>query len=438
MKKIVTMIQKSIFIICLGFFSIAMADGCFFVEVKTIGNSAESPNQRALIIHDGINETLMLQVKYSGSVENFVWVVPLPSIPEEQTITTVNDSIFEVLHEMTQPKLFLISDRFKDYGSGGWDTRNQSEGEMVAATIQVWEQLQVGPYEIVVVSGSSGSVLIDWLGDRGYHFPHRANSIIDFYVQKGWYFVATRVQIGDSMSKSNSSYQSGLPAIALTFRTDKPVFPLRISELTSAKENEIELYVVTNHRMVCDNYQTEVMDPDEVRQQLEANALNREEGNSGFACACKRVFDPAFEEPVYDYESVFHDKGDSYSDPTFIVEHATHCDYFYAFSKSEELECLFQHIDPYMNHDFWVTRFRTVLSPTEMGDDVFFTPDPNGDEWHPLHIYLSKSKNESGWSTSIFGLTGIVLIPMLASKQWRRRYRRTSILMILLFLMATL
>ena len=262
--------------------------------------------------------------------------------------------------------------------------------------------------------------------------------LIDFYVQKGWYFVATRVQINEPMSKSNSSYQSGLPAIALTFRTETPVFPLRISALTSAKQNEIELYVVTKHRMVSENYQTKAMDPDDVRQQLEANAQNREEGNSGFACACKRVFDPAIEEPVYDYESVFHDIGDLYSHPVFIVEHATHCDYFYAFSREEELECLFQHIDPYMGHDFWVTRFRTILSPTDMGDDVFFTPDPDGDEWHYLHIYLTKNENERGWSTSIFGIIGFAFIPILASKQWRRRYGRTSILMILIFLLMTL
>jgi hypothetical protein len=407
------------------------ADGCFFYDIENLGNSAESPNQRALIIHDGEMETLVLQVKYSGTVENFAWIIPLPSLPEGNLITTANDSIFKKLHDWTQPKVYRTS------GQGYWDgeTRgNDFEVSPANPEVQIWEKLQVGPYEVYLLSGSSSIALVDWLAANGYNFPEKANSIIDFYIQKNWYFAAIRVHVNPTLSKENSTYQAGLPGIKITFRTAKPIFPLRISELTSARENEIELYVAASHRMVSESYQTAAMDRNEVQRLIEKQIDDSRSTTTGISCACKRITEPSLNEQEYDYEKIFSDKIASFNQPTFIVEHAT-----MQYTSSDPRSGSF---DGYFNDyfapgkEFWLTRLRTIFPPSSMYDDVYFIPDPHGDEWLTLDIYIEDPSASHPWLLGILGLPGILLLPFLASKRIRKRYARKSIMIILLLLIA--
>jgi len=400
----------------------ALADGCFFYDVERIGNSAEAPNQRAIIIYNGKRETLVLQVKYSGNVEDFAWIVPIPTLPEENSISTENDSIFKQLHDWTQPRVYRIKGDIEGYG---WGERGASE--IIPGTeVQVWERLQVGPYEVAVLSGSSSQALISWLTSNGYPFPKEAGPVIDFYVQKKWYFLATRVQVQSPSSAPNSTYQAGLPALKMTFQTEKPVFPLRISELTSAEESEIELYVAAPHRMVCENYQTVAMDRDEVQRAIQKQIRDSKRASSpGIACACKRVMEPLDEGPEYDYEAVFRSKLASYNKPTFLVEYAGGVGH-YRFNG---------YFSDYFapNRYFWLTRFRSILSPSKMQDDVIFLPDPNGDKWLRLDISIRDSV-PNPWSASVFG---IFLLPLFAFKRIRRRHTRELLLAILLLIMAT-
>ncbi len=414
------------------------ADGAFFydVEVEKLGNSAESPNQRALIIHDGEKETLVLQVKYSGNVENFAWVVPIPVLPEENSITTDSDSIFQKLHEVTQPRLYKIKGRDGWGKLGGGGDGPEDVAEIVPKMgIQVWERLQVGPYAVAVLSGSSSQALIDWLTSNGYHFPKEASSTVDFYVRKNWYFLASRVTVQSALPKSNSMFQAGLPALKMTFKTEKPVFPLRISELSSAKENEIELYVAAPHRMACESYQSAAMQRDEVQRLIEDQIdENKPSSSTGLACACKRVMDPGDEEPEYDYEGIFRNKVASFDRPTFIVECAVS---FYVFSDPYH-DTFHGYFKDYFAPDthFWLTRFRTFLPPDGMQDDVTFIADPNGDEWLMLYVYIEEESPNS-WSAAAISFPGIFMLPLFFVRKIRKRYSRQLTLSILLIILAT-
>ena len=415
------------------------ADGCFFpYEIEKLGNSAESPNQRALIIHDGEKETLLLQVKYSGSIENFAWVIPVPVRPEANSISTAIDSIFQELHDITQPKAY----RFDGYNSlGGGGSRDNkfddNSSTIPSMEVQVWEQLQVGPFSVSVLSGTDSQALIDWLTYNGYHFPDHANSIVDFYIQKNWFFLATRVDIQSAQQESNSSYQAGLPALKMTFRTEKPVFPLRISELSSAKWNEIELYVAAPHRMVCASYQTEEMDRDKLQKLIEAQVINSSSSsNTGLACACEQITDSDQKNSIYDYESIFRNKILSYDRPTFVIEHASMR--YTAYEEYSFPGSFNGYFDEYFasGTEFWLTRLRTILSPKSMTDDVTFIPDSQGDEWLILDIFI-EDKAVNPWSASILSLPGFLLLPLFLFRNVRKRYSQKLILTIFLIFIAT-
>jgi len=435
-----TFIHSVILYVLLFFSNRVFADGCFFYEVEQIGNSAESPNQRALIIYDGEKETLVLQVKYSGEVEKFAWVVPLPNLPEANTITTEDDTIFEEIHDETQPKVYRIFDRYgKGYYLGGGGGEGDSE-LIPEVAVQVWERLQVGPYEVAVLSGASSQALIDWLATNGYDFPGEAHAIIDFYIQKHWYFVATRVHVASTLDKNNSSYQAGLPALKMQFQTDKPVFPLRISELTSANENEIELYVAAPHRMVCESYHTVAMEQEEVQRLIEKQIdENNANSSTGIACACDQATEPAQNETEYDYEAIFQDKIASFTKPTFIVEHATMQWTSYNPIEYPDHGSFNGYFNEYFSpgEEFWLTRLRTILTPSDMQEDVTFIPDTNGDEWFYLWIHI-EDKISNPWSATLFNLSGIILLPFFALKKFRRRQWKELLMAILAITIATI
>ena len=434
-KKFASTYFFCIFIILLS--GNVFADGCFFrAKEEQVGNSAESPNQRALIVFDKNRETLVVQVKYQGDAEKFSWVLPVPSIPEENSITTVSDSIFTHLHDRTQPKLYIYSTR--NYGKGSMDAGSNSDAEIYQETgVNVWENLQVGPYKIAVISSSTSQALINWLAENGYDFPQTAQQIVEFYTQKSWYFVAVRVNVSNRLTKDSSTYQAGLPAIKMMFKTEKPVFPLRISELTSSENNEIELYVATRHRMTCDGYNTTSMNQNEVQQLLENNYLSQHSKSSGFNCACDRMVAPE-PKPELEYETYFQQKLMSFAEPTFIVEYASNgyetvFDYTtenYDFYYNEYMNDYFS-----LNEEFWITRFRTILSPQNMTDDVFFKRDPNGNNYLTLHFWIEE-KQPNPWSYSIYVTPGFLIFPIFFSKRIRKKYSKHLFVSVFLLLIA--
>jgi len=418
LKQKMVLIQNFFIILLLVVSSNLLGDGCFFYEVEKIGNSVESPNQRALIIHNGEKEILILQVKYSGEIDKFAWIVPVPSLPSKNSISTANDSIFKELHDYTQPRVYKIRNNYGLDRTGKGE--NSNFDEISNNKVQVWQKLQIGPYKVAVLSGSSSQALVDWLTSNGYNFPDKANPVIDFYIKKNWYFIATRVQIKSTISKSNSTYQAGLPALEITFQTQKPVFPLQISQLTSAKENEIELYVAAPHRMVCENYNTTSMDRNEVQRLIEKQINNSKQGSSlGITCDCKRLMEPGYNKSEFDYEAIFRSKLFFFKEPTFVVEYAekyttSNVNYYFSDNLNSYLNKIFS-----PQSQFWLTRIRTILPRNDMQDDVTFIPDPKGDKWLRLNIYIEE-KNNYPLFGSTFGFLGIALLLKLYYKIKKR------------------
>jgi len=412
-------------------FTPSFGDGMFFYDTDYLGNNAESPNQRALIIFNGTRETMIIQVKYSGNVDRFGWVVPIPSLPDAEDITTVSDSIFYNLHQRTQPKVF--------WGNGAKYGRTiDSYNEVLEESdVEEWHNLSVGPYDISVLSSNNNQSLIDWLSNRGFSFPAEAGPVIDFYIQKKWYFVAVKVDVAAGGDRSkNSSYQAGLPAIKISFNTELPVFPLKISRLTSSSKNEIELYVAAYHRMICTSYATLAMEYKEVEKKLkEQISLFQTSGSSGIACACDRVFTPASDDWELEYEPIFKERVASCSEPTFIVESAIQGYTSFDPLKYPEIGSFDGFFNDYFPTDtcFWITRLRTVLSPDQMNEDVIFTPDPSGDEWLNLEFFFMKSET-SPWAAASFLFPMLLAVPVAVSKRLRREFWREFCVAILLSL----
>ncbi len=226
----------------------ALADGVFvFKWNKQI--DINEPTQKAIIVYDGGREDLLLQVRYEGPLEEFGWLIPVPSIP------TVEKGSMEAFYELSQ----LTQRRFG--ATHGAAPMVMSGGRGPAEEVKVIEIKTVGAYEVAILSARDSGSLARWLQLHGYSIPEGQSGIVDDYVSKGWYFVAAKIQLGrGDRFKLNTGFRSAgsdpkgraiqrklasgeLHPVLITFDTPTCVFPLRISAI-SGKPSEVSLYVV--------------------------------------------------------------------------------------------------------------------------------------------------------------------------------------------------
>lgn len=154
------------------------ADGGFFVPPRY--NDIYQPSQKAIIIYDNGREDLILQVRYEKGAENFAWVVPVPEYPE---VDKSDAKLFEELYSITTPT------------PGAAPSESGEEKAAVPSGVEVLERKRVGIYDVSILSATDPSALIEWLNKNGYNFPEEAESIVDFYIAKDWYFVAMRIDL---------------------------------------------------------------------------------------------------------------------------------------------------------------------------------------------------------------------------------------------------
>jgi hypothetical protein len=153
----------------------AFADGAFF----SIRQDLAEPNQKAVLFREGGQETLILQVRYDGNATDFGWVVPVPTRPK---LSAGSIRLFAELSALTMP--WGMAGK-KPKGAGG--ARGGGEG-----VVEV-ERLQVGPYDTTVLAASDAGALAGWLREHGYRLPPNADPVLRSYVDRGWHYVAMRI-----------------------------------------------------------------------------------------------------------------------------------------------------------------------------------------------------------------------------------------------------
>lgn len=206
--------------------SLAVADGMFVWRNR--GVDILEPEQKALIIQDAGWEDLVLEVKYQGKAKDFGWIVPVPSEP---TLSAGDAKLFEILSGATQ-----------NNEPGHARMRGVTHE---SSTTTVLQQSRVGIYATATLSAQTGADLGAWLASHQYHVDHRAKSILDEYIAKGWLFVAARIAVPDQQ-KESALREGTIQPLRIRFASAEPIFPLRVSA-AQGKPSEVLLYVISRH-----------------------------------------------------------------------------------------------------------------------------------------------------------------------------------------------
>jgi hypothetical protein len=227
-----------------------LADGGFFVMQEYY--DVYQPSQKAVILYENGREHLILSVRYEGNAEEFAWVIPVPGKPE---ISVTRPELFFELFDLT-----MIRE-----APGGFGFAPGAEGPGV----DVIAEEVVGPYATATLAADDPTAMVDWLNANGYIFPAEGEEIINEYIEKEWYFVATKINSVDDTTGLALS-EGAIEPLVLSFTTDEIVYPLRITSLSSHWP-EVLLYVFADQKVVPRQYSFLSLNTDE--QVVE---LNRE------------------------------------------------------------------------------------------------------------------------------------------------------------------
>jgi len=254
MKKLLYLILI-IIMVNLYFSSISLADGGLFVPLY---RDIYEPNQLAMIVFDDMVEKIIFQIDYEGDAEDFAWVIPVPGYPK---LFSVEDEVFYELYKLTQPPP-------SDFGCGwGEGILPPSEGE--GEGVHVWEENQVGIYHTTTLSATDPNSLVGWLNDNGYAFPAEGQEILDYYVQKQWFFVAMKIQ-SDEIVNNSEYYTGAIQPIGIMFFSDEMIYPLKISALSAPSwGTEVLIYTFSDERVTFPGATEEynaIITPDQLKE----------------------------------------------------------------------------------------------------------------------------------------------------------------------------
>lgn len=229
-----------------------LADGGFVVTTTYITYmeemSVSSDAQKALIVWDKKRETLHLQSSFKGPATDFAWVIPVPARPE---VKRSDWRLFEMFEELTRPvvKVTVVSRRV---GSATTDQPDIAATEELPAEVRQLESFDIRELHIDVVEANDAGGFVRWLRDNEYSVGKETEPILEGYVAKGFYFVVSKINRESLWAKVKGMTKivsGGLTPLAITFDAEKPFYPLAISAISSAPENELLLLTLAPQRL---------------------------------------------------------------------------------------------------------------------------------------------------------------------------------------------
>lgn len=199
--------------------TLALADG---MVIAPPDRYVYETGQKAVIFYEKGVETLVLSTSFKGDAEDFAWVIPTPQKPE---VNKSSDELFSSLEKLTAPQIDYNRPQPSFLGA---------TGGLEEKSVQIIETKKIDYYDITVLTAGDKEALVKWLNEHEYQFPENSSYILDSYIKDKWYFTAVKIDASSISSGVEAQLREGhaIP-LQLVFKTDKLVYPLKISSVMS-------------------------------------------------------------------------------------------------------------------------------------------------------------------------------------------------------------
>lgn len=226
----------------------AYACGCGAM-VPDDERSVRVSRERSVVRWDGREEQIVMSLTVSGDARTAAWIMP---VPNRATVELGDAALFDQLDEETAPAyerreyFWPRSDDWPfDMFQGDGMAGDAAPGDP-RSSVDVVGRERLGPFDVARLTATDSGALGDWLDENGFRLPDRLDTALEPYVRLKWEYVAIRLAPEDPADAAPLS--GTLDPLHLTFASDEPVYPMRLSRL-AATPQALGLYVLAEHRM---------------------------------------------------------------------------------------------------------------------------------------------------------------------------------------------
>lgn len=305
-------------------------------------NSPVDQNAERIIFTQNKDGTISayIQIQYTGSAEDFSWILPLPHPIGPEDIEVPEDAMaaFTELEVATDP--VFIPPPMPQCAT---DQLRAMPLAAVAedATVQTFASGEVGPYGFDVIGSEDPDALINWLREHNYQVTEEMVPLIDVYVQEGFVFLAMRLLPEESAQN--------VQPVKLTYPSLRPMIPLRLTAVAANQDMAVMAWFYADRQAVPVNY-------------AEMTIADRELTFTVFGTS--------------NYRQLMGERADEYGGQAFITEYA---------APTRELVVSHPLLQDLGRRYAYVTRLNTVISPEEMTVDPVFDYDPQRKDVSNIH-----------------------------------------------------
>lgn len=203
----------------------ACACGAFVANDKL-----EAQQETALVDLRGATESITLSVLTRSAAEEAAFLMPVPA---RARFELADADVFTELDRISKPHVEVREVVIDGEGSGGAPGKGG---------VTVVDRVEVGPFDVAQLAGTDVTAVTAWLSDNGFVMPDDLAGALAPYLAEGWLVVAAR------LAPTSGSVEEGLPPVRVTFETDTPVYPMRLSA-TAEFTQPLRLYVLADHRV---------------------------------------------------------------------------------------------------------------------------------------------------------------------------------------------
>lgn len=174
---------------------------------------------------------MLLSVKYSGTSDQFAWVIPVESRPK---VTVEKGAPFTELRRLTEvekPTLRAPQVAMAPAGAS-------------PPSVTVLERKEEGPYDIAVLSATSDGGLFEWLKANRFHVSKNARGQLSYYVDRKYVFVAARIRNSaqDNQTVAQRLKEGTIAPMHLAYPAKHLTYPLKVTS-GNPGTSDMEIYV---------------------------------------------------------------------------------------------------------------------------------------------------------------------------------------------------
>ncbi len=209
-------------------------------------------------------ETFTVQPKFEGNAADFGMVIPTPSKPKLDEMPRdffKGLAVFTILKNRQYPQSNLlwigqglgVAGGIGGFGGaagfagagGGFGGQPQQPRP---PAVRVVESGLVGSLDYKIIQAERADDLYKWLKDHKYHYAGD-EAVLDFYIRKQWFFTVMKIDAMQMKRKSDGTFDGEVTPTRFAFKSDKLVYPLKITQISVKDKTEALFYVQAPYKV---------------------------------------------------------------------------------------------------------------------------------------------------------------------------------------------